>query len=73
MPVELKNHPAHPQTKENTVEKYCAVWPKTVYQNEKPVQKQVGSGWRDDYEDAVTLAIRMNGYVMRGYFPAKEG
>lgn len=68
----VKDHPTHARDVKNTVVKYCAIWPKTVMKDGKETQKNVGSGWRDDYEDTAALALRMGGYVMRGYFPAEE-
>lgn len=66
--TEMHDHPKHPRDEHNTVPLYCAMWSKTVYKDGKPTQKQIGSGWRADQADTVALAIKMNGYVLRGYF-----
>jgi hypothetical protein len=66
--VEMKDHPRHVKDEQNTIPLYSAMWPKTVYVGGKPVQKMIGSDWRRDMADTIALAIKMNGYVVRGYF-----
>lgn len=66
--VEMRDDPKYAKDDRNTIPRYCAMWPKTVYKDGKPTQKFIGSGWREDQADTVALAIRMNGYVLRGYF-----
>ena len=66
--VEMKDDPRYPMTTSNAQPRYCAVWKVGKMVNGKIVRKEIGSGWREDQADTVALAIRMNGYVLRGYF-----
>lgn len=66
--LEMKDDPRHPKTDLNNVPMYCAVWPKSVIKDDVVTQKLIGSGWRTDQADTAGLAIRKNGYLLRGFF-----
>ena len=66
--VEMRDSPKHPKDDLNTMPLYCAMWEVGKLTNGVIVRKEIGSGWRRDQADTVALAIRMNGYVLRGWF-----
>lgn len=68
--VKIKDHPRYQREGDNQTPLYAAIWQVGKLDNRtgKIVYKEIGSGWRNDMADTVALAIRMNGYVMRGYF-----
>lgn len=66
--IEMKDCPNHPKTELNSTPLYRAVWPKSKIVDDKIVFGEISSGWREDQADTTALAIRMNGYLVRGYF-----
>lgn len=67
--VELRDDSRYPRSGNNTTPLYCAVWTKGILDKDgQIIRKEIGSGWRSDQADTIALAIRMNGYVLRGYF-----
>lgn len=73
--IEMRDDPRHPKDDKNTKPLYCACWERYVWKDGEIVMKDgkaqtktIGSGWRSDQADTAALAMRMNGYIVRGYF-----
>lgn len=71
--MQIVDDPNNPQTEDNTLPKYQAVWrAQDGMVQGKAVKRMATSGWRDDKDDTIALAERMNGHCFRGYFPKPQ-